>query len=306
MTRRLRPPFGFLCLGMISLVILAGCDKPAATPTPPPPPPPAVETKFRTYDVRGVIEAIPEDGKSVTVYHVEIPNFMRKMTMDFAVKDPVILQGRRAGEAVTFKLLVTDDESWIEDLQVNAAVKPIPPRITSPLASNASMKPGDPMPDVELLTEEGKSAKLSQFHGEAVAFTMIFTRCPLPDFCPRMNRHFQEARELLLKQSDGPKNWHFLSISFDPEFDKPEILVPYARTYRGENSDRWLFASASAEVTDTFATLFDFRSGENEGSLVHNLRTVVLDSKGRLFQQFDGNQWTPAELAEAIAKAASR
>ena len=45
---------------------------------------------------------------------------------------------------------------------------------------------------------------------------------------------------------------------------------------------------------------------ENEGSLVHNLRTIVLDPKGRLFQQFDGNQWTPAELAEAIAKAAAR
>ncbi len=305
MTRHLRSPIVFLCQGMISLVLLAGCDKPTATKAPPPPPP-LMETKVQTYDVRGVIEAIPEDGKTVTVNHEEIPNFMSRMTMDFAVKNPAILKGRRVGEAVTFKLLVTDDESWIEDLQVNASVKPSTTRIASLLASNASMKPGDPMPEVELLTEEGKSVKLSEFQGEAVAFTMIFTRCPLPDFCPRMNRHFQEARELLLKQKEGPKNWRFLSISFDPEFDKPEILVPYARTYRGDNADRWLFASASAEVSDTFAILFDFRSGANEGSLVHNLRTIVVDSKGRLFRQFDGNQWTPAELAEAIAKAAAR
>ena len=303
MIDRMRSPLFFLCQGMGCLLLMVGCDKPITTAPSPPQP---VESNVHTYDVKGVIEALPEDGKAVTVNHEEIPNFMSKMTMDFAVKNPAILKGRKVGETITFKLLVTDDESWIEDLQVKAAAKPATTRITSPLASNASMKLGDPMPEVELLTEEGKSVKFSQFHGDAVAFTMIFTRCPLPDFCPRMNRHFQEARELLLKQSEGPNNWRFLSISFDPEFDKPEILIPYARTYRGENQDRWLFASASTEAIDTFATLFDFRFGENEGSLVHNLRTIILDPKGRLFQQFDGNQWTPAELAEAIRKAAAR
>ena len=305
MTRHLHSLFIFLGPGLIILFFLVGCDKPIAKSAPLPPQP-LVESKVQIYDVRGVIQALPEDGMTVTVNHEEIPNYMSRMTMDFNVKNPALLKGRGVGETITFKLLVTGDESWIEDLHVVATVKRTAPKITSPLASNASMKPGDPMPDVELLTEEGKAVKLSQFQGEAVAFTMIFTRCPLPDFCPRMNRHFLAARDLLLKQSDGPKNWRFLSISFDPDFDKPEILAAYARTYRGDNPDRWLFASASTEVSDTFATLFDFRSGENDGSLVHNLRTLVLDPKGRLFRQFDGNQWTPAELAEAIAESASR
>ena len=81
--------------------------------------------------------------------------------------------------------------------------------------------------------------KLSDFQGRSLAFTFIFTRCPLPTFCPRMNQHFSRARELLLKESGGATNWQFLSLSFDPDFDKPGVLARYAYSYRGPSADRW-------------------------------------------------------------------
>lgn len=167
----------------------------------------------------------------------------------------------------------------------------------------AKLKPGDLLPDAELVAEDGRKVKFSQFEGQAVAFTFIFTRCPLPDFCPRMSHHFSRARELMLQISGGPTNWQFLSISFDPEFDTPGVLARYAENFRGQNADRWLFAAAPTNVLASMTSLLDFRFANDEGSLVHNLRTVVLDPRRRVYRQFNGNQWKAEELALALAEA---
>src|SRR5688572_26516177 len=182
---------------------------------------------------------------------------------------------------------------------------PLPPTESSAsILHVAKMKPGDVLPDTDLLAEDGRAITLSDFKGQALAFTFIFTRCPLPDFCPRMNQHFNRARETLLRQSEGPTNWQFLSISFDPGFDKPEVLTRYAYSYRGQNTNRWLFASASSTVMDFMASQLDFRFANEGGSFVHNLRTVVLDGQRRVYRQFDGNKWKAEELAQAITEAA--
>jgi protein SCO1/2 len=162
------------------------------------------------------------------------------------------------------------------------------------------------LPDAELLAEDGSRLKLSDFEGRAVAFTFIFTRCPLPDYCPRMNRQFLQARELLQQRPGGPTNWQFVSISFDPEFDQPGVLARYAFSYRGRNADRWLFASAATNVMAGFVSQLDFRFANEGGSFMHNLRTVVLDPQRRLYRQFDGNRWKAQELADAMAEAARR
>ena len=164
---------------------------------------------------------------------------------------------------------------------------------------------GDLVPDYELLAEDGRMIRLSEFRGRAVAFTFIFSRCPLPDFCPRMGNNFAAARDLILTNAAGTTNWQFLSISFDPEHDSPEVLRIYARSYRHDNQDRWLFVTASQEVLRTFAPELDLMlSKEEGGSISHNLRTVVMDPLGRIHKFFNGNQWTPEELAAALQEAA--
>jgi protein SCO1/2 len=167
------------------------------------------------------------------------------------------------------------------------------------------LKPGDPLPDAGFLAETGRSVNFSDYRGKALAFTFIFTRCPLPDFCPRMGQQFRRARELLLGQTAGPTNWQFLSISFDAEFDQPAVLAQYAQGYRGANADRWLFAAAPPAVLADLAPRLDFLYAREAGGFSHNLRTVVVDARGHVHRQFDGNQWTAEELAAAVAEAAS-
>lgn len=265
---------------------------------------------LRSFIAKGLVRELPADGQTVVVRHEEIPGFMPKMTMSFDVRDTNELRGLKAGDAITFIVKATEEDSWIEKIRLAATndLAPLPPSDppSAALLHVAQMKPGDVLPDAELLSEDGHTIKLSRFSGQALAFTFIFTRCPLPDYCPRMNQHFNRARELLLKQSGGPSNWQFLSISFDPEFDKPGVLSRYAYSYRGKSADRWLFAAAPTNVMASFANQLDFRFANEGGSFLHNLRTVVLDPQRRIHRQFDGNKWKAEELAQAMAEAATK
>jgi protein SCO1 len=270
--------------------------------------PPEPTNVLRSFFARGVVRELAADGQTVVVRHEAIPGFMPKMTMAFNVHDTKELRGLRPGDAITFNVKATEENSWIENLRragTNdlASLPPSDPSSAS-LLHIAQMKPGDVLPDAELLAEDGRTIRLSDFQGRALAFTFIFTRCPLPDFCPRMNQHFNRARELLSQRPSGPTNWQFLSISFDPEFDKPGVLTRYAYSYRGKNADRWVFATAPTNVMATLAAQLDFRFANEGGSFLHNLRTVVLDPQRRVYRQFDGNRWNAQELAEAMEAAA--
>lgn len=265
-------------------------------------------TGAKTYAARGVVQKIAPDLSAATVRHQTIPGYMMAMTMDFAVKDTNLLTGISVGDEITFTLAVNDDESWIEDIHRighSAETAASSPAMKMAGSMPAELAPGDLLPDYTLVTEEGKPMHFSDFRGRAVAFTFFFTRCPLPDYCPRMNRNFAETRELLQADLLAPTNWQFLSISFDPAFDTPEVLAGYAGLYRGTNADRWLFAAAPTNVLAEAAPRLDLMIVQQGGTLSHNLRTVVLDPRGRIFRQLDGNTWTPEELAGALKQAAA-
>jgi len=146
--------------------------------------------------------------------------------------------------------------------------------------------------------------RLADFRGHPVAFTFFFTTCPLPDYCPRMNRNFAEARSILATATNAPTRWQLLSISFDSGFDTPQRLASYAQVYRGNDSAHWLFLVASTNTLAGLAPKVDLSFWQEGGSFSHNLRTVVLNAQGKIFRQFDGNDWTPQQLANAITDAA--
>ncbi len=278
------------------LLAVAGCKPAASTP-------PTVTNTNQTYAVRGVIQQIPPDLRHVTIKHEKIPGYMSAMTMDFSVRDTNALAGFAPGDEISFTLVVTADDDWIENLQRTGKAGNVsgPPGWH---ATETELAVGDTLPDYEFTSETGRTVKFSDFRGRAVAFTFFFTSCPLPEYCPRMNRNFTEARKILLADTNAPTNWQMLSISFDSAFDQPQILSSYAGIYRGINADRWLFAVASTKTLASLAPKVDLNFWRENGSISHNLRTVVLDGAGKIFKQFDGNDWTAAELADAIRAAA--
>lgn len=266
----------------------------------------ADETAETNYQVQGILEKIAPDGHQATIHNDNIPGYMMEMTMDFAVKDTNDLKGMAPGDKIAFTLTVTRDDSWIRNVRrVGHSSEAMTNRMAMPaMSDDTELGPGDLLPDATLIAENGREVHFQDFRGRAVAFTFFYTRCPLPNYCPRMNRNFAEARDLMLADSHGPTNWEFLSISFDPQFDTPQVLTSYGGFYRGGNPKQWLFAAASTNSLPALAAGLDLMVVRQGSALSHNLRTVLLDTHGRIFHQFDGNEWTPQDLARALGAAA--
>src|ERR1051325_4313016 len=72
----------------------------------------AIEQKM--YQVKGVVRELKADGKTVVIQHEEIPNYMKAMTMPFEVKDLKELRGLKPGDAISFRMIVTEKEGWID------------------------------------------------------------------------------------------------------------------------------------------------------------------------------------------------
>ncbi|MEY4918046.1 MAG: hypothetical protein RL616_1959 [Verrucomicrobiota bacterium] len=286
--------------GWLLLALLVGCKQEVA-----PSAPVAEKSSAKSYDVRGVILELATNGRTATIKHEKIPGYMAAMTMDLSVRNTNELAGLGPNDEITFKLMVTADDDWIEGVKFVAHhVSEVTNHAFTFHVPMQELKPGDVLPDYEFLGEDEKVFRLADFSGRAIAFTFFFTTCPLPEFCPRVNKNFAEARKLLLADTNAPANWELLSISFDSAVDQPDLLVGYGNFYRDQDTNRWLFAVASTNTLAELAPKVDLRFWREGGSISHNLRTVVLDGQRKIFKQFDGNDWTAQQLAEAIVGAA--
>jgi protein SCO1 len=263
------------------------------------------QTGTQIFTVKGVIKELKPDGRTVVIKHEEIPNYMPAMTMPLEVKDTNELTGLQPGDGVRFRLLVTDKEGWIDQLKwlgsTNLA-EPPPRETFRRVRAVEPLEVGDAMPDYPFTNKLGRAIHLADFKGQALAFTFIYTRCPLPNFCPRMSGNFAEACKKL-SLPDAPKNWRLLSISFDPEHDTPEVLNSYAKRYE-HDTNHWDFATGALididAITEQFGLMFP-----REGAIFnHNLRTVVVNAQGRIQKIFIGNEWKVDEFVVEMVRAA--
>ena len=295
------------CLIFASLIGLSGCGRS--------PDPPerragsnAVSTNQRVYQAKGVVIAVKPREKSVEIKHEEIPNFMPAMTMPFDVKDTNELAGLAPGDSVSFRMIVTDTEGWIDQIKKTAAPVTNSPPTTGPFRLVREVEPlgvGDALPEYHFTNQFAQPLSTTQFKGGPLAITFLFTRCPFPTFCPLMANHFSDAQQKLLALANAPTNWHLLTVSFDPDFDKPAILKNYAERYKYDPA-HWSFATgALIDITALAEQVGLTFWHDDTGSISHNLRTVVVDASGRLQKILVGNQWTSDELVTEMVKAAN-
>lgn len=278
------------------------------------------DTNRQVFEVKGVLKQLKPNGRVAEIAHEAIPNYMDAMTMDFEVKDKRELEGLKPGDALLFRMVVTADDGWIENVRKLPPAAPAHAGQTIKIPDTTSTNPasfrrapvveplnvGDAVPDYKFTNQLGRPISLSQFKGRALALTFIFTRCPFPTFCPRMSQHFQKVQNSLKSMADGPRNWSLLSISFDPEWDTPERLARYAAPYNID-TNHWQLATSDMwnidAITEQFGMVF-YR--ETPGGLPnHTLRTVVIDARGRVRRIFLGNEWTAEELTAEMVKAAA-
>jgi len=255
------------------------------------------------FQVRGVVQEVKAADKEVVIKHEEIPNYMPAMTMSFEVKDNNELSGISSNDIVTFRMVVTDEDGWIENLtKVGVSTNSNAELVRSRTRIVREVEPlavGDKMPNYPSTNSLGEKVELKDLAGQAYAFTFIFTRCPFPTYCPRMNNNFGTVYKELLAKANAPTNWHLLSISFDPEFDTPQRLKEYSATYNPDPK-KWSWVTGAMieidAITEQLGLVFTFE----KGTYNHTLRTAVVDKNGVIRQIFWGNEWTPEELIKEL------
>jgi protein SCO1/2 len=268
-------------------------------------------SRTQVFTVKGVVKELEPDGKTAVIHHEAIPGYMESMTMPFEVRDTNLLHGLKAGDTISFELDVTPNEGWIQGLTKLESAAPETMAQTTPTETKPAMRvsralepldEGDPLPDYHFTNELGEAVRLSEFKGQVLAFTFFFTSCPFPDYCPRMTSNFGKAEKQLESLSNAPAHWHLLSISFDPARDTPGKLAAYARNAEYDKT-HWSFLTGDEDQISGLAEQIGENYWREEGSIGHNLRTVVVDASGHIRNIIPGNKWTVGEFVKEMVEA---
>jgi protein SCO1 len=285
------------CLSLLFLVSLialaiAGCDH--ATKR--------AETENH-YDTRGVVRGFSPDRSTIEIQHENIPGFMPSMTMPFVARDPKEIADLKIGDAISFRIAVTKKDFWIENVKkirredVNVAE----PKRTSPVSAehDVRLKEGDEMPAFSVTNQNGERISLDTFRGQPLVLTFVFTRCPVPNFCPRVSNNFEQLQAAIKTGSGALANTRLLSITLDPDYDTPKILSDYAGFHHAD-PQIWTFATGDEKDIDSLTRAFSVYRQAEGGTISHGLATALINRNGTVERIWRGNAWTPAEVTEAI------
>ena len=242
----------------------------------------------------GQVVAVAPERNEVTIKHEDIKGFMPGMTMPFKVQDPALLKERVPGDLVTATLVVGQVEAHLSTLTRTGAA---PLADAQPAPAAEGLEPGDTLADAAFVDQTGAVRRLADWRGHRVALTFMYTRCPLPEFCPLMDRHFAAVQRAVAK-APAFADVRLVSITMDPAFDTPAVLKAHAGRL-GADAATWSFLSPEPSGAQAFYEQFGHiveRQGTGAGDITHKHRTVVLDADGKVSAIHTGNDWTPAQL----------
>jgi protein SCO1 len=263
----------------------------------------------KRYPFTGRVVSIDSQAQSAIIDGDAIPGFMDAMAMPYRVKPAATLNHLLPGDSISAEVVVVrknDDappDYWLENVKVIRHIDP-----SHAAGANSLHMPalGENVPDFSFTNQSGKRISLKQYRGKVLLITFIYTRCPFPDFCPRMSSNFAE----IYRQVDTNPvlaNTHLLSISFDPEHDTPKVLRDYgfsvAHTHESALFSRWEFAAPRAADLPHIAVFFALTIKPEGGTITHNLSTAVIGPDGKIVKWYHGSDWQPSDLIKDATSA---
>ena len=276
---------GWLCV----LVVAGACSR---APEP------------KQYQLTGQVLGVKPEASEVLIKHDDIEGFMPGMTMPFTVRDEALVKSVEPGDLVTATLVVGDSSAYLSAIsKTGHAPLDVPPPAEASSGFEL-LRPGEEVPNQLLIDQDGRPRPLSTFRGHRVALTFIYTRCPMPDFCPLMDRHFA-AVQREIRKTPALADARLVSVSFDPQFDTPPVLKAHAQKYEADPAI-WSFVTGDRDEITRFAARFGVsveRDQQSPIDITHNLRTAIIDPEGRLVKVHTGNSWMPADIVADLTAA---
>jgi protein SCO1 len=256
----------------------------------------------KRYPFTGRVVALDPQAQSAVIDGDNIPGFMDAMTMEYKIKPPSTLSQLAVGDSISAEVVVVQPANgsaapdyWLENVKVTAHSKTPPSTPTTQRLPAA----GDVVPNFAFTNQDGRRITLHQYRGKVLLITFIYTRCPFPDFCPRISSNFDEIyNQLGANKSLG--NVRLLSVSFDPEHDTPKVLRDYAFSVAHAQQPlmfkTWQFAVATAADLPKIADFFGVIYKAEGGMITHNLSTTVIGPDGKIVSWYHGNDWQVSDL----------
>lgn len=264
---------------LLSLLILAPFVADAAAPE-------------RVFVIHGVVAA-PLADDTITIRHDAVPGYMPAMTMPFVVAAEAREEAARlkAGDEIQFQLRVGEDSRVDGFKRLRSAPNDASTSARALVERLRRLDVGDEVPDFALIDQDGRPLTAADLKGKTTVLTFIFTRCPVPDFCPRMSSRFQDVQ----RRTATDPGVQLLSVSFDPEFDTPAVLRAYGQRY-GAEPGKWRLATGSKDQIATLRRLFAVHAEQSAAIFDHTLATAVIGPDLRVRRIWRGNQWKVDEV----------
>jgi protein SCO1 len=282
-----------LMLLLLGLTVLSSCTTHSSPPV-------------KRYSFTGRIVSLDKQNQSAIIDGDMVQGYMEAMEMSYKVKNAGEFNQLAAGDSIHADLVVvdTDDrnaepEYWLEGVKVTGYSKP--PAVQPTSAQHIPAR-GEDVPDFHFTNQNARSISLRQYRGQVLFITFIYTRCPFPDYCPRVSAQFTELYRQLAADPALSKKTHLLCISFDPEHDTPKVLRDYGRSLMQSHGpaafDRWEFAVPHSADLPQIADYFALTYKPEGGLITHSLSTAVIGPDGRIVNWYHGNDWQVSDLVK--------
>jgi protein SCO1 len=265
----------------------------------------------KRYSFTGRVVSIDSQDQSAIIDGDAIPGFMDAMAMSYKIKPADELRQLSPGDVISAEVVLQSDakdpdaapESWLENVKITAHAKSAP----AAAANTPHMpEPGEDVPDFSFTNQDGRHISLKQYRDKVLFVTFIYTRCPFPDFCPRMSGNFAEIYKQL-GTNPALADARLLSISFDPEHDTPKVLRDYgfsvAHTHDSSLFRRWEFVVPRASDLPKIADFFALTITPENGLITHNLSTAVISREGKIVAWYHGGDWQISDLIKDASDA---
>jgi protein SCO1/2 len=248
------------------------------------------------HEVQGLVLKVDGSAASVTVSHEPVPRYMDAMVMQFTASSRDALTGIRPGDRIRFRLSVVGQRSLIDRVRILSAA-PAAAFGIGAAAASVLVPIGEPVPDFSLVNQQGAQVSLGSLRGQVVVVGFIYTRCPLPDYCPRVMTGMSALRDRFRAHLGTALT--LLTVTFDPTHDTPQRMEAFAGRYDA-NVTGWHLLTGSAEAIGRVCSLFGVDFWPEEGMITHSLQTAVIDRDGRLAAVAEGKEFSTRQLADLV------
>ena len=135
------------------------------------------------------------------------------------------------------------------------------------------------LPEFSLIERSGAALDKAALAGRPAIVDFIVTRGPAS--CPRHTARMKELEKRIPESSTV----RLLSITVDPEHDRPEVLTRYADGWQA--GPRWLFATGERAaiwelVRKGFLLAVEATPEDTTSPILHSNRFALVDGQGRL------------------------